>query len=425
MAANTARWLHRHFRLFLAVRYLRARRKQAFTSVVTVVSVLGVTVGVAALIIALALLTGFQEDIQGKIIGANAHVFVQSYAPAIDDYASVAAAAEGVSGVVAAAPAVLTGGLIRGHAADPAFVNLKGIDVVAEARTTQLLDTLVEGSADGLLMPPDGDDASPGILLGSDLAATLFVRVGEHVTVTLYDKNMLTPFGGSGGLRVKNFEVAGVFRAGMYEYDNTWALIPIAEAQKLLEIGGAATLVQIKVEDIFATKPVVAALEEVLGDGYFIQDWQEMNRAYFAALKLEKLALFVVISLIVGVAALNIVATLVLMIKDKQRDIGILMSLGAQRGDILRIFVAQGLVIGLAGTVVGCAVGVGASYLLDHYEMIHLEAQVYYLSYVPFHVRWVDFSRVALFSVLISFAATLYPAWRASRLDPVVSLRYE
>ena len=211
----------------------------------------------------------------------------------------------------------------------------------------------------------------------------------------------------------------------MYEYDNAWALIPLGDAREMLEIGPAASLVQVRVEDIYGTQPVVRELSDRLGEGYLVSDWREMNRAYFAALKLEKLALFVTISLIVGVAALNIVATLVLTIKDKQRDIGILMSLGAARGDILRVFMIQGLVIGLLGTAVGCAIGVFTADLLDRHQLIRLEAQVYYLSYVPFHVRWQDFVRVCGLAVLISYAATLYPAWRASRLDPVVSLRYE
>lgn len=431
MAAPAATRAPRDFRLLLALRYLRARRQQAFTSVVTVVSILGVIVGVAALIIALALLTGFQEDIQGKIIGANAHVFVQPYAPVMEDYERVAGVVRGVPGVVDAAPAILATGLIDGRSSQSSFVSLKGVDAYSEARTTQLLDRLIEGSAEGLAWPRQDGGERPGIVLGRDLADALFVRPaagdrpGDVVKVTLHSAGMATPFGGGGGVRIHYFEVVGVFEAGMYEYDSTWALVPLPVMQRLLEMEGAVSLVQVRVEDIFATAPVVEEIADRLGDGIFVQDWQQMNRAYFAALKLEKLALFVTISLIVGVAALNIVATLVLMIKDKQRDIGILMALGGRRSDILRIFMLQGLAIGLVGTLVGCALGVTTAYLLDAYQVIRLEAQVYYLSYVPFHVRWYDFSRVCLFAVLVSFAATFYPAWRASRLDPVISLRYE
>jgi lipoprotein-releasing system permease protein len=417
-------WLLRRFRLFVAFRYLKARRQQAFTSVVTAVSVLGVTVGVAALVIALALLTGFQEDIQDKIIGANAHVFVQPYGPLLADPDPVIETARGVPGVVDAAPALLATGLMEGNAQTPQFVNLKAVDRVGEARTSKLLDRLIEGSAEGL-REGRGDGELPGIILGKELAVQVFARVGQTVRVRVLVQGMPTPFGGAGWFKFQDFVVAGIFDAGMYEYDSTWALIPLDTAQRLLETEGAVSWVQVKVENAYETAPVVEELTDRLGGDYFVMDWQRQNAAYFAALELEKLALFVTISLIVSVAALNIVATLVLMIKDKQRDIGILMSLGTSRQDIMAIFMAQGLVIGLVGTVAGLVAGVSIALLLDHYEVIRLQAQVYYLSYVPFHVRAADFSRVCVFAVLVSFAATLYPAWRASRLDPVVSLRYE
>jgi len=388
------------------------------------VSVLGVTVGVAALIIALALLTGFQEDIQDKIIGANAHVFVQPYGPVLDDPDLVVETARGVPGVVDAAPALLATGLMQGSSQRSQVVKLKGVNPEGEARTTLLLDRIIEGSGEGLREWGEGRDL-PGIVLGRDLAVNVFARVGDTVKITVIVPGMVTPFGGAGGYKFQNFRVVGIFDAGMYEYDSSWALIPLATTQRLLETDGAVTWVQVKVEDAYRTAPIVEELGDRLGTEYFIMDWQQQNAAYFAALQLEKLALFVTISLIVSVAALNIVATLVLMIKDKQRDIGILMSLGTKRRDIMAVFMTQGLVIGLVGRVAGLVLGVGISLLLDHYELIRLQAQVYYLSYVPFHVRVADFTRVCVFAVLVSFAATLYPAWRASRLDPIDSLRYE
>jgi len=402
---------------------MKTRRKQAFTSVVTAVSILGVTVGVAALIIALALLTGFQDDIQDKIVGANAHIFVQPYGPLLDGHELIVETARGVPGVIDASPALLVNGLIVGTAQQSRFVNLKGVDAAGEARTSQLLDRLIEGSADGLTEDGNGT-GHPGIILGAELAQAVFVHLGDTVKIMVYAQDMLTPWG-AGGMKFEEFEVVGFFDAGMYEYDTTWALIPLPTAQRLAESGDAVSWVQVKIEDAFVTAPIVEELGDRLGGDYFLMDWKSQNRAYFAALELEKLALFVTISLIVSVAALNIVATLVLMIKDKQRDIGILMALGATRRDILTVFMTQGLAIGLVGTLLGLVLGISVALVLDHYELIRLQAQVYYLSYVPFHVRASDFVRVCVFAVIVSFAATFYPAWRASRLDPVASLRYE
>jgi len=416
-------WLTRHFRLFVAFRYMKTRRQQAFTSVVTAVSVLGVIVGVAALVIALALLTGFQDDIQSKIVGANAHIFVQPYGPLLGDYDLIAETARTVPGVIDASPSLLVNGLIVGTAQQSRFVNLKGVNAAGEARTSQLLDRLIEGSAEGLTEQGNGA-GHPGIILGAELAQAVFVHLGDTVKIMVYAQDMLTPWG-AGGMKFEEFEVVGFFDAGMYEYDTTWALIPLPTAQRLAEAGETVSFVQVKVAEPFNTAPVVKELGDRLGQDYFLMDWQSQNRAYFAALELEKLALFVTISLIVTVAALNIVATLVLMIKDKQRDIGILMSLGATRRDIMAVFMTQGLVIGLVGTLVGVVLGITIALLLDHYEAIQLQAQVYYLSHVPFHVRAADFTRVCVFAVIVSFLATLYPAWRASRLDPIVSLRYE
>ena len=412
----------RYYELFLALRYLRSRRKQAFTVVVTAVSVLGVTVGVGALIIALALLTGFQEDIQTKIIGANAHVFIFSAGPgAMPEYRQVVAAATETPGVVSAAPAVLVTGLLTGGF-EPAFVTVKGIEPRSEVNTTDLLERIVEGSAEGLDRRPGGT-ARPGIILGADLAASLLVGVGDQVRAIIPSTNMLTPFGV--GIRPRYYEVIAIFEAGMFEYDSSWAMVSLSEAQELLEIGDAASLVQVRVEDIFASGAVLEELRERVGKGYLINDWQRMNEVFFSALKLEKLAMFIAIGLIVMVAALNIVANLVLLVMEKHRDIGILMSMGASRRGVLYTFMIQGLVIGLLGTLLGSILGVSTAVIFDRYRLIGLSEQVYYLSYVPFTVRTIDFTRICLFSVAISFLATIYPAWRASRLDPVEALGYE
>lgn len=424
-AKSEAGLLARRYEMFLALRYLKARRKQTFTSVVTAVSVLGITVGVCALVIALALLTGFQQDIQSKILGANAHVMIwRSAAQPIESWREVVATARTVPGVVSAAPAILQSAMLD-SGITPAFANVKGIDPELEMATTELLDALVEGSVSGL----SADAERPGIILGRDLATSLVVRPGDDVRLMTLAPWMLTPFGV--GIATERFQVAGIFEAGMFEYDNTWALIGLEHAQELFgmaeseEVGDSVSLIEVKVEDIFDTERVMQSLREALDDNYFIMDWRQMNEVFFSALQLERLAMFVTISLIVMVAALNIVATLVLMVMEKNRDIGILLSMGATRRAILWTFMLQGLIIGLVGTLVGLVLGIGLSKIFDHYRLISLPEQVYYLSHVPFTVRAIDFCLVGLMAVAISFLATLYPAWRASRLDPVEALRYE
>ena len=408
----------KRYEMFLALRYLKARRKQAFTSIVSAVSVLGIAVGVCALVVALALLTGFQQDIQSKIIGANAHVVIWGMGNAsIEEWPAVIDSVVGAEGVVAAAPVVLDFGLVD-NGYRQAYVTFKGVD--PGAGTTELLDRVVEGSADGLRIRGE----TPGMLVGRDMADNMLLHVGDTLRVMVYDRDALTPLGSG---RVKRFDlrVVGVFDAGMYDYDNTWALVDIETAQQMFGLGEAVSFVEVRVEDVYQTDPVMLAMQERLGSGYLMQDWKRMNQMFFAALQLEKLAMFVTISLIVFVAALNIVATLVLMVTEKNRDIGILLSMGATRRGILYTFILQGFFVGLAGTVVGLASGIGLSMVADRYQLISLPEQVYYLSHVPFIVRPFDFTLVALLAVAISFLATLYPAWRASRLDPVEALRYE
>ena len=391
------------YEVFLALRYLKARRKQAFTSVVSFVSILGISVGVAALVIALALLTGFQQDIQAKIIDANAHIVLWAFGdePMVE-YPEVVSTAISVPGVVNAAPAILRPAVIN-NGFSLSFATFKGID--PEAGTLDLLNRVVEGSISGLR---SGGELN-GALIGRGMADNMLLRVGDELEVLIYDQDRITPLG-VGGLKFERLRVAGIFDAGMFEYDTAWVLVHLRTAQEMFSYG---------------TEAVMGELRERLGSEYVMQDWRQMNSLFFAALNLERLAMFVTISLIVFVAALNIVATLVLMVMEKNRDIGILLSMGATRLGILYVFIFQGLFIGLMGTATGLGLGIGASWLADHYQIISLPAEVYYLTHVPFIVRPVDFTVIAVMAVAISFVATLYPSWRASRLDPVEALRYE
>jgi len=413
------------YELFLALRYLKARRKQAFTSIVSFVSILGIAVGVAALVIALALLTGFQQDIQAKIIGANAHIVIWMLGETpIVDYTGVVEEVMTVPGVTAAGPVVLKQAVIN-NGFTQTFAMFKGID--PESGTTDMLDRIVEGSAEGL----EGSVRN-GVVIGKDMARSLLLQVGDHVSVLIYDPNRLTAIG-LGALRTQDLQVVGIFEAGMFEYDNAWALVNLRTAQQMFRFQdpddpdgpGSVSWVEVKVDDIYGTEAVMAAIQERLGPEFPMRDWKEMNALFFSALNLERMAMFVTISLIVFVAALNIVATLVLMVMEKNRDIGILLSMGATRRGILYTFIFQGLFIGVMGTGTGLTLGIGLSYIADRYQLVSLPEQVYYLSHVPFVVRPVDFAIVALMAVAISFVATLYPAWRASRLDPVEALRYE
>lgn len=419
----------KRYELFLAMRYLKARRKQAFTSIVSFVSVLGIAVGVAALVIALALLTGFQQDIQSKIIGANAHIVIWSSGNApMADYGEIVRLANEADGVLNASGVVLQPAAIN-TSYKQAFATFKGID--PDNATTDLLDRIVEGSADDLRV----DGEVEGVIIGAGMADELLLRVGDQMQVMIYDANMLTPFGSS-WVRYEHLRVVGVFDAGMYEYDNNWALVDLRTAQGMFyrtatnegtDAGRAdvVTFVEVSVEDIYDTEAVMADISERIGPAFVMMDWKQMNVVFFSALQLERLAMFVTISLIVFVAALNIVATLVLMVMEKNRDIGILLSMGATRRGILYTFILQGLFIGFAGTASGLTLGIGVSWIADRYQLISLEESVYYLSHVPFVIRPVDFAVIALMALAVSFLATLYPAWRASRLDPVEALRYE
>jgi lipoprotein-releasing system permease protein len=380
--------------------------------------VVGVTVGVMALMIALGLMTGLQAEIRSKILGATAHLSIfRSRSNGVSDYGPIVEKMRALPGIVGAAPAVYSKALLSSSTgASP--VTLKGVVPEEERTVTELARQVEGGDLDALR----DTGALVPVLLGRDLASTLAVGPGDVVTVTS-PQGRLSPLGVLP--RVSRLRVAGLVRTGLYEFDSGWAYIPLAAAQRLFGESGRATLVEVRVEDLYRVRDIEPRILEALGDGYVITDWIETNESLFSALWLEKVAIGITIGLIVIVAALNIVATLILMVMEKHKDIAILVSMGASRAAVMRVFVLQGTLIGALGTAVGGALGWLACRVLDHYKLIQVPVDVYQVSYVPFTLLPGDALSVIVGSMLVCFLATIYPATSASRLDPAEALRYE
>jgi lipoprotein-releasing system permease protein len=407
------------FELAIALRYLLAKRKQAFISLISLISTLGVAVGVTALIIALALMTGLQGELRDRILGSQPHIYVWKQGGILDYHAEVAKLGR-VDGVTGAAPAVLGKGLLRTTPdTDPAFVEIKGIDPALEGAVTDLGRSIIHGSLSALTAP--AGDRPPGILVGKDLAARLRLSVGDDVMV-LTPEGTLSPMGMIP--RTRRFRVAGVFDLGLYEIDSSSVFVALDVGEQLLN-KETPDFIELRVADIYQAPAIADRLSAEFGPQYMTQDWADMNRSLFSALGLEKMAISITIGLIVAVAALNIIASLVLLVMEKSRDIAILKTMGASGRSIMVVFMLQGLIIGLVGTAAGAALGVSLSYVLDRYELIKVPTDVYQVSHVPFHVLPVDFAVVVLAAVIICFLATLYPSRQAARLDPVQALRFE
>ena len=405
------------FELQIALRYLLARRRQAFISVISFVSTLGVTVGVMALIVALALMTGLQGELRDRILGSTAHVYVWKTRGGLADYRAEVEKLRTVPGVQAAAPAILGKALVRTLGAD-AFITLKGVDPDLEGSVTAIERSIVSGKLADL--GPGDEDTLPGILLGKDLAAQLAVTVGDSVDVVT-PEGTLTPMGMIP--RTRRFRVAGVFQLGLYEIDSAYGFISLDVAQRMLNKEGPE-LLQLRTDDIDAAPDVATRIVEQLGPDYLSQDWTMLNRSLFSALWLEKMAISITIGLIVMVAALNIVASLVLLVMEKNPDIAILKTMGASARSVMAVFMLQGLIIGLVGTFVGAAAGYGLSWFLDRYQLIQIPGDVYQITYVRFTLLPQDLAVVVIVAVLICFVATIYPSRQASRLKPVEALRY-
>jgi lipoprotein-releasing system permease protein len=414
------------FELRIALKYLVAQRRQLFISVISTISTLGVIVGVMVLLIALAILTGFQGELRSRILGAASHLSIYKGGGApFDDYRDVIAKLGGIDGMIGAAP-VLYGKALVTSATGSGLVTLKGIEPMQEATVTEFGQKMMVGGLMRLVEPKDADSvpekARPGIVVGEELAMTLGVFIGDVVKVTTPEGH-LTPFGMIP--RTRSFRVVGIFRLGLYNFDNSWALLHLPEAQRLLGVGDEAMYVETKVRDLFGVDEVEIDAMKALGSDYGSMTWKETNASLFSAFWLEKMVTTIFISFIVGVAALNIVASQIMIVMNKTRDIAILRSMGASAKSIMRIFMLQGSIIGVVGTFIGAVLGVSISWVLDHYRLVTIPEDVYQVAWVPFELLPMDFVLVVSAAPLICFLATLYPARRAAKLVITEALRFE
>jgi lipoprotein-releasing system permease protein len=425
------------FELFVAARYLRAKRRQAVIGIITVISIIGVAAGVASLIIALAINNGFRQDLQDRLLGSTSHInLLRVESDGIRNWQALLSRLQKQPHVVAGAPAIYEQVLISRGAHAQGGV-LKGINPQDERKVSDLLGSVTKGSADALDehspqnatgSPPNQDESGPTlatpppIILGKDMADQLGAPVGSLVTVTS-PQGELTPFGIVP--KYKRFKVAGVFTSGFYDYDSNWAFIRLSDAQKLFDLGDVVSVLEFKVDDIYKAPEIAQKLEAEAGKGFMSTNWMEQNRALFRALRLERVVTFITIGLIVFVAALNILISLMMMVMEKTRDIAVLVSMGAKRRQIRRIFIYQGLLIGVIGTVLGLIAGYALSWAGGHYHLVSLSAEVYSIDYVPFAPRPWDGLLVAIVAIGISFIATLYPSWSAASVLPAEALRYE
>jgi lipoprotein-releasing system permease protein len=412
------------YELFIGLRYLKAKRKQTFVSLITFISIAGVMVGVTALIVVIAVMNGFKEDLRDKILGVTSHVVISRFDGNISKYDEVRAEVEEVSGVSAATPFIYTQVMISSRKAISGAV-LRGIEPKTASKVINLPKNLRAGSLEELEAEkkPEGMRSTPGIILGNELARNIGVSRGEPVTV-ISPLGRLTPLGRVP--RSQTFRVAGIFDSGMYEYDSTIAYVSLWAAQRFLGIGDRVTGIEVRVDEIYEADRVAKAIGKALdGYPYWSRDWMRMNKNLFSALKLEKIVMFIILTLIILVAAFNIVGTLIMVVIEKTRDIAILKSMGATRSSIMKIFMIEGAVIGLVGTLLGLLGGYTLCKLLATYKFIELPSDVYYISTLPVQMNPFDVALIALAAIVITLAASVYPAWQASRFDPAEAIRYE
>ena len=420
------------FELFISLRHLKSKRAQKFISLNTWISIGGVALGVMALIVVIAVMSGFGKDLRDKILGTNSHIVVTNITRSgMDDFESVLKKVMQSDGVKAAAPFILNQVMLT-FGSKSSGVVVRGVDPEREAMVSDLEKNLIQGEI-GMLKRRKKNKADPGhdnIILGKELSQKLGVQVGGAISM-VSPASRLTPMGLIP--KIKLFKVVGLFESGMFEYDSSLAFISIQSAQRFFSMKGKVSGIEIRVEDIDSADQIAEILQENLGFPYYVRDWMRMNKNLFSALRLEKIVMFIILILIILVAAFNIVSTLFMVVMEKTKEIAILKSMGASRTSIMKIFSFQGLIIGLLGTLIGCIGGFTivpnlneiVGFIENIFGITAFPSDVYYLDKLPSEIQYMDSFLIVVFSIFICFVASLYPAWRASRLDPVDGLRYE
>lgn len=413
------------YELFIALRYLRAKRKQVMISVITVIAISAVAAGVASLIIVLGMMSGFRKEFQTKILSGTAHLNLthKSRRP-IEDYRPLVSKLQTLPHIRAASATLYQRVLIQGQK-DTTGAVLKGVDMNARPEANEVFQFTVEGDPYSLADPemdPETQAKVDQIILGSELARTIGLGIGDVATV-ISPEGHLTPIGLAP--RYRDFKVAGIFASGLSDYDETWAYISLDAAQRLSSADDVAEVIQMKVDDVDAVKQIGREVLAAVGDDFDVQDWQQLNAPIYSALSYEKYLSGIALLIVIGIAALNIITVLIMIVMEKHRDIAILKAMGATNRSVMYLFMIQGLLIGFVGIVVGVLAGESFCYLANAHRWIKLPAGAYALDYLPFHSGALDMILVAGVTILISFVSTVYPSWSAARLDPVEALRYD
>jgi len=407
------------FELFVGTRYLRAKQKETFISLITILSIAGVTVGVMALIVVIAVMAGFESDLKSRILGIESHLVIMSHGGQMTDYQQTLKNVGSHEGVIAATPFIYTQTMLRSSTGISGAV-LRGIDPDSVKDVISVFEDVVPPQKHDKIEAEQNNEV-PSIVLGKELARRLGVTRSDTVYL-ISPAGILSPIGHVPAM--KRFQVSDIFESGMYEYDGSLAFIHLADAQKILRMVDSVTGIEVRVKDIYKAGDIAEKIVGKLGFPYWARDWTQMNQNLFAALKLEKTVMFIILALIILVAAFNIASTLIMMVMEKTRDIAILKAMGATDKSIGKIFVIKGVVIGGIGTFIGVTLGYVLCKLLEKYKFIELPGDVYYITTLPVRMELLDIVLIATAAIVICFLATLYPARQASKLNPVEAIRY-